>query len=193
MKLEPRARLEGHIAVPGDKSISHRALLIGSLCETDVLVRQWGRSADTESTLAAVRALGVGVDEQDVDTLVVQGRGLRGLVPASSPAQVDCGNAGTLARLITGVLAFQDGSFELVGDESLTARPMGRVAEPLRQMGASIADTEGHLPVVIEGRALHGIEDELPVASAQGKPAILLARLGPPGRTNPLQPTPTPA
>ena len=75
MKIEPRARLEGHIAVPGDKSISHRALLIGSICETDVLVRQWGRSGDTESTLAAVRKLGVEVDEQDVDTLVVHGGG----------------------------------------------------------------------------------------------------------------------
>ncbi|HEY2218722.1 MAG TPA: 3-phosphoshikimate 1-carboxyvinyltransferase [Gaiellaceae bacterium] len=191
MKIEARARLEGHIAVPGDKSISHRALLIGSLCETDVLVRQWGRSADTESTLAAVRALGVEVDEQDVDTLVVHGRGVRGLVPVSAPGRVDCGNAGTLARLITGVLAFQEGSFELVGDESLTARPMGRVAEPLRQMGASIADTEGHLPVVIEGRALHGIEYELPVASAQVKSAILLAGLGARGRTTVVEPTPT--
>ncbi len=82
MKVDAVARLDGHIAVPGDKSISHRALLIGSLCETDVLVRQWGRSADTESTLGAVRALGVEVDEQDVDTLVVHGVGVRGLHPA---------------------------------------------------------------------------------------------------------------
>src|SRR5262245_24275608 len=100
MKVEPRARLVGHIAVPGDKSISHRALLIGSLCESDVLVRQWGRSADTESTLGAVRVLGVEVDEHDVDTLVVHGRGLKGLAPASDTT-VDCGNAGTLARLVT--------------------------------------------------------------------------------------------
>src|SRR5215813_1528777 len=132
MKVEPRARLVGHIAVPGDKSISHRALLIGSLCETDVRVSQWGRSADTESTLGAVRALGVDVDEEDVDTLVVHGRGLRGLVPVSDPGHVQCGNAGTLARLISGVLAFQPGRFELVGDESLSARPMDRVADPLR-------------------------------------------------------------
>jgi 3-phosphoshikimate 1-carboxyvinyltransferase len=191
VRIEPRARLEGHIAVPGDKSISHRAVLIGSLCESDVLVRQWGRSADTESTLAAVRAVGVEVDEQDVDTLVVHGRGLRGLVPVSDPGHVDCGNAGTLARLITGVLVFQDGRFELVGDESLSARPMGRVAEPLRQMGASIEDTDGHLPVVIEGRELHGIEYELPVASAQVKSAILLAGLGARGRTTVVEPTPT--
>jgi 3-phosphoshikimate 1-carboxyvinyltransferase len=191
MRVEPRARLEGHIAVPGDKSISHRALLIGSLCERDVLVRQWGRSADTESTLGAVRALGVDVDEQDVDTLVVHGRGLRGLVPVPGTGHVDCGNAGTLARLISGVLAFQDGRFELVGDESLSARPMGRVAEPLRQMGASVTDTDGHLPVVIEGRELEGIEYELPVASAQVKSAILLAGLGARGRTTVVEPTPT--
>src|SRR2546423_4492753 len=190
MKIEPRARLEGHIAVPGDKSISHRALLIGSLCETDVLVRQWGRSGDTESTLAAVRTLGVEVDEQDVDTLVVHGRGLRGLVPVSDTA-IDCGNAGTLARLIAGVLAFQDGRFELVGDESLSLRPMSRVTEPLRQMGASVSDTDGHLPLVVEGGPLKGIEYELPVASAQVKSAVLLAGLGARGTTTVVEPAPT--
>src|SRR5690349_5795962 len=92
MKVEAVARLDGHIAVPGDKSISHRAVLIGSLCEADVLVRQWGRSRDTESTLEAVRTLGVEVDEQDVDTLVVHGRGLNGLV-LGSDTNVYCGNA----------------------------------------------------------------------------------------------------
>ena len=190
MRIEPRARLEGHIAVPGDKSISHRALLIGSLCETDVLVRQWGRSGDTESTLAAVRTLGVEVDEQDVDTLVVHGRGLKGLVPASDTV-IDCGNAGTLARLIAGLLAFQDGRFELVGDESLSLRPMSRVTEPLRQMGASVSDTDGHLPLVVEGRPLTGIEYELPVASAQVKSAVLLAGLGARGKTTVVEPAPT--
>src|SRR5438067_2696574 len=189
MKIEPRARLEGHIAVPGAKSISHRALLIGSLCETDVLVRQWGRSGDTESTLAAVRKLGVEVDEQDVDPLVVHGGGVRGLRAPDGP--IDCGNAGTLARLITGVLAFQEGRFELVGDESLAARPMDRVAEPLRQMGAEVLVTDSHLPLVIEGRPLTGIEYELPVASAQVKSAVLLAGLGARGGTTVLEPAPT--
>src|SRR5262249_56614928 len=162
MKVEPVARLDGHIAVPGDKSISHRALLIGSLCETDVLVRQWGRSADTESTLAAVRALGVDVDEQDVDTLVVHGRGLRGLVPEQKTVPdtiVNCGNAGTLARLVTGILAFQEGGkYLLTGDESLSRRPMDRVANPLRQMGAKVSDTNNSLPLTVEGRPLQGIE-----------------------------------
>src|SRR5437763_11006903 len=189
MKVEPVARLDGHIAVPGDKSISHRALLIGALTESDVLVRQWGRSGDTESTLAAVRALGVEVDEQDVDTLVVHGRGLRGLVPGSDP--IDCGNAGTLARLICGPLSFQEGRFELTGDMSLSRRPMDRVAQPLRKMGASVTDTDGHLPLVIEGRSLQGIRYELPVASAQVKSAILLAGLGAKGETTVVEPAPT--
>ncbi len=134
MKVEPAARIDGHIGVPGDKSISHRALLIGALTDGETLVRRWGRSGDTESTLGVVRALGVEVDDRDVDTLVVHGAGLRGLVAPDAP--LDCGNAGTLARLITGILAFQDGSFELVGDESLSRRPMERVAVPLREMGA---------------------------------------------------------
>jgi 3-phosphoshikimate 1-carboxyvinyltransferase len=184
MKVEAVARLDGHIAVPGDKSISHRALLIGALCETDVSVRQWGRSADTESTLGAVRALGVEVDELDVDSLVVHGGGLRGL----HSAEIDCGNAGTLARLVSGILAFQDGSFTLTGDESLSRRPMDRVAAPLRRMGASVSDG---WPVAIDGRQLHGIEYELPVASAQVKSAILLAGLGARGRTTVLEPVPT--
>ena len=94
MKIEPAARLDGHIAVPGDKSISHRALLIGALTEGETRVSHWGRSGDTESTLGAVRALGVQVDEEDVDTLVVHGVGLRGLRAPDAP--LDCGNAGTL-------------------------------------------------------------------------------------------------
>jgi 3-phosphoshikimate 1-carboxyvinyltransferase len=189
MKIDPVARLDGHIAVPGDKSISHRALLIGALCDGEVRVSQWGRSGDTESTLGVVRALGVEVEEVDVDTLVVHGVGLRGLRAPDAP--IDCGNAGTLARLLTGILAFQDGRFELTGDESLSQRPMNRVAEPLGRMGAEIETTEGHLPVAIQGSALKGIEYELPVASAQVKSAILLAGLGARGKTTVVEPAPT--
>jgi 3-phosphoshikimate 1-carboxyvinyltransferase len=187
--VEPIARLDGHVAVPGDKSISHRAVLIGGLCDGDVLVRQWGRSGDTESTLAAVRALGVEVEERDVDTLVVHGVGVRALRSPAGP--IDCGNAGTLARLVTGVLAFQDGRFELVGDESLSRRPMERVVLPLERMGARVAATDGCLPLVVEGSPLRGIEYELPVASAQVKSAILLAGLGARGRTTVVEPAPT--
>ena len=186
MKIEPATTLEGHIAVPGDKSISHRALLIGALCDGETRVRGFGRSADTESTLNAVRALGAGVDE-DADELVVHGVGLRGL----TSAEIDCGNAGTLARLVTGPLAFQDGVFTLTGDESLSSRPMERVAVPLQRMGAKIETTDGHLPLTVTGDALHGIEYTLPVASAQVKSAMLLAGLGARTRTTVLEPAPT--
>jgi 3-phosphoshikimate 1-carboxyvinyltransferase len=189
MKVEPAARAVGHLAVPGDKSISHRALLIGAICEGETRVSHWGRSGDTESTLGAVRALGVQVDEEDVETLVVHGAGLRGLQAPDGP--LDCGNAGTLARLISGILAFQEGRFELHGDESLSRRPMGRIAEPLGLMGAAIETTGGGLPVVIEGQELAGIDYTLPVASAQVKSAILLAGLGASGRTTVHEPEPT--
>src|SRR3954465_2056653 len=163
MRIEPAAALEGHFAVPGDKSISHRALLIGAVSDGETTIRGFGRSADTESTLAAVRALGAEVD--DGDELVVRGGGLRGLRSAT----IDCGNAGTLARLITGLLAFQDGAFTLTGDESLSARPMDRIAAPLRDMGAQIETADGHLPLTITGGELSAIDYKLPVASAQVK------------------------
>ena len=130
--------LVGHAAVPGDKSISHRAVLIGAICEGETRVVGFGRSADTESTIAAVRALGVRVDEHDVDTLTVHGAGLRGLAAPDSP--IDCGNAGTLMRLLIGILAGQNGRFELVGDDSLSKSPMERVAEPLLRMGVDGRD-----------------------------------------------------
>jgi 3-phosphoshikimate 1-carboxyvinyltransferase len=189
MKVEPAARIDGHIGVPGDKSVSHRALLIGALTEGETRVTHWGRSGDTESTLGVVRALGARVEEEDVDTLVVHGVGLRGLRP---PAEtLDCGNAGTLARLLTGILAFQEGRFVLTGDESLSRRPMGRVVVPLSEMGAALAATDGGLPLEIEGSPLTGIDYTLPVASAQVKSAILLAGLGAVGRTTVREPAPT--
>jgi 3-phosphoshikimate 1-carboxyvinyltransferase len=189
VRIEPAARVDGHIGVPGDKSISHRALLIGGISDGPTRVSHWGRSGDTTSTLEAVRALGVRIDEQDVDTLVVHGAGLRGLQAPGAP--IDCGNAGTLARLLTGILAFQTGSFDLAGDESLSRRPMGRVVEPLSLMGASVVSPGGGLPLVVEGAALTGIEYTLPVASAQVKSAILLAGLGARSRTTVHEPAPT--
>src|SRR3954451_25246293 len=163
MRIEPAAHIAGHIAVRGDKSISHRALLLGALCEGETVVRGWGRSGDTESTLRAVRSLGVEVEELDVDTLRVHGVGLRGLVAPEGP--IDCGNAGTLARLVIGPLAFQPGRFVLTGDESLSRRPMERVATPLRLMGAALEATDGCLPLTIEGGELEPIDYDLPVAS----------------------------
>ena len=189
-RVEPAGALAGHIAVPGDKSISHRALLIGALCEGETRVRGFGRSGDTESTLAALRALGVDVEELTDDELLVHGAGLRGLEAPNGP--VDCGNAGTLLRLLTGILAGQRGRFELTGDDSLRSRPMDRVAEPLTRMGAQIETTDGRAPLVVEGSdALRGIEYTLPVASAQVKSALLLAGLNAEGATTVIEPAPT--
>jgi 3-phosphoshikimate 1-carboxyvinyltransferase len=186
MKVEPAGTLVGHIAVPGDKSISHRAVLIGALGEGQTQVRGFGRAADTESTISAVRTLGVEVDEQADDELVVHGVGLRGLKAPEAP--IDCGNAGTLMRLLTGILAGQSGRFELTGDESLRSRPMDRVAEPLKRMGARVSTN----PLVVQGSdALKGIDYSLPVASAQVKSAILLAGLNADGTTTVVEPVPT--
>ena len=186
MKVEPAAALDGHFAVPGDKSISHRALLLGAVSQGDTVVRGFGRSADTGATLAAVRALGAEVDD-DGDELTVHGVGLRGLVPGT----IDCENAGTLARLVSGLCAFQAGTFTLTGDASLSARPMERVAEPLRRMGARVETTDGHLPMTITGGLLEGIDYAPPVASAQLKSAVLLAGLGARGRTTVVETVPT--
>ena len=109
MKIEPATALVGHIAVPGDKSISHRAVLVGAVAEGEMLVRGFGRSADTESSIAAVRSLGVTVHEDDVDTLRVEGAGLRGLSEPEAP--IDCRNSGTTLRLLAGLLAGQSGRF----------------------------------------------------------------------------------
>jgi 3-phosphoshikimate 1-carboxyvinyltransferase len=190
VRVEPAAALVGHLAVPGDKSISHRAVLLGALAEGETHVTGFGRSADTESTIAAMRALGVEVEEPTDDELVVQGRGLRGLHEGEAP--VDCGNAGTLIRLLAGVLAGQPGRFELTGDESLRSRPMERIAEPLRRLGAHVETTDGKPPVLIEGSdALHGITYRLPVASAQVKSALLLGALNAEGATTVVEPRPT--
>ena len=186
----PASALAGHVAVPGDKSISHRALLIGAICDGHTEIVGFGRSDDTESTLRAVRSLGVDVDEPEPDRLVVHGRGLHGLRAPASP--IDCGNAGTLMRLLPGILVGQDGRFELTGDASLRSRPMERVAEPLRRMGARVSTTGGTPPVVIDGvGGLRAIDYTLPVASAQVKSAVLLAGLYADGRTTVVEPQPT--
>jgi len=188
VKIEPAAQLTGHVAVPGDKSISHRAVLLAAIGEGESVIRGFGRSADTEATVAAVRALGVEVEELAHDELSVQGVGLRGLRAGT----VDCANAGTLMRLLAGVVAGQPGRFELTGDESLTSRPMERIAEPLRQMGAEVTTTDGHAPLVIEGSgSLRGLTYELPVASAQVKSAVLLAGVNAGGQTTVVEPAPT--
>ena len=190
MRVEPVTRLVGHIGVPGDKSISHRSVLLGALCDGETRVSGFGRSADTEATIEAVRALGITVYEHDDDTLRIFGKGLHGLTSPGRP--IDCANAGTLVRLLAGILAGQQGQqFELTGDASLSARPMARVTEPLGRMGAGVTTDDGHLPMGIEGRTLQAITYELPVASAQVKSAILLAGLYAKGETTVVEPAPT--
>jgi 3-phosphoshikimate 1-carboxyvinyltransferase len=188
VRIEPAASLVGHLVVPGDKSISHRAVLIGALGEGETHVHGFGRSGDTQATVDAVRALGAEVEDVSDNELVVHGVGLRGL----RAGEIDCRNAGTLMRLLSGVLAGQDGEFTLLGDGSLTPRPMERVAGPLRRMGADVETTDGHAPLVVRGSgALHGIEIELEVASAQVKSAILLAALNADGATTVVERIPT--
>jgi 3-phosphoshikimate 1-carboxyvinyltransferase len=188
VRVEPAASLVGHVVVPGDKSISHRSVLIGALGEGETRVHGFGRAGDTQSTVDGIRALGVEIQDVADDELVVKGVGLRGL----SAGNVDCGNSGTLMRLLTGVLVGQEGEFALDGDESLATRPMERVAAPLRRMGAAVETTEGHAPLTIRGSdALRGIEIEPEVASAQVKSAILLAGLNAGGPTTVIERIPT--
>jgi 3-phosphoshikimate 1-carboxyvinyltransferase len=190
MEIAPAVCLRGALGVPGDKSISHRALLVSAVCEGETLVRGFGRSLDTESTLAALRALGMDVTEQEPDVLRVVGVGLAGF---REPGQsIDCGNAGTLARLLPGLLAGQEGRrFDLTGDDSLRTRPMERVAGPLREMGALVTTSDGRLPMAVEGRSLAGIEHEPAIASAQVKSCLLLAGMYAEGRTTVVEPIPT--
>jgi 3-phosphoshikimate 1-carboxyvinyltransferase len=190
MRFEPAASLRGDVAVPGDKSISHRVLLIGAIADGETEARGFGRSADTLSTAAAVAQLGAAV-EQDGDAVRVRGVGLRGLRSPGRP--IDCGNAGTLMRLLAGILAGQEGrTFELVGDESLSRRPLERIAAPLREMGAQVETTDGHAPLRVTGRPLGPITYELPVASAQVKSCVLLAGLlARGGPTTVVEPAPT--
>jgi len=189
VKIEPASSLHGHIAVPGDKSISHRAVLLGAIADGETTVRGFGRSGDTEATIAAMRGLGATVHEDDVDTLRIEGAGLRGLREPDGP--LDCGNSGTTIRLLAGVLAGQRGRFELTGDESLRRRPVDRIAEPLAQMGIGVETSDGLPPLVIEGGEPRGIRYELPVASAQVKSCVLLAGLFAEGRTTVVEPLPT--
>jgi 3-phosphoshikimate 1-carboxyvinyltransferase len=190
VEVAPAVSLRGGLAVPGDKSISHRALLLGAVADGESRLEGLGLSEDTLATADAVRSLGAGV-ELDGDRAAVHGAGLRGLLPPGEP--IDCRNAGTLIRLLPGLLAGQEGRFELVGDDSLSRRPLERVAEPLRLMGAVAETTEGHAPLVVEGRgAVEPLRYELPMASAQVKSCVLLAGLyATHGRTEVFEPTPT--
>jgi 3-phosphoshikimate 1-carboxyvinyltransferase len=185
VRVESARRLAGGLAPPPDKSISHRAAILGAIASGPTHVRNYLRAADTDSTLAAMRALGARV-EADGQDLRIEGVGVRG----ASAAAIDVGNAGTLLRILPGWLAGQAGrAWTLDGDESIRRRPVDRVAEPLRSMGATVRCRDERLPpVTIEGADLRGIRYELPVASAQVKSCVLLAGLLAEGETAVVEP-----
>ncbi|MFN6963656.1 MAG: 3-phosphoshikimate 1-carboxyvinyltransferase [Pyrinomonadaceae bacterium] len=188
MRVRPAKSLRGEVAVPGDKSVSHRAAMFSAIAEGETVISNFSASEDCSSTLACLAELGVEI-EREGPTVRVRGRGLRGL---RQPAKaLDCGNSGTTMRLLSGILAGQTLTAELVGDRSLSSRPMRRVIEPLKAMGAEITSADGHAPLKIEGRDLSGIDYRLPVASAQIKSCVLLAGLNASGRTTVVEPVAT--
>jgi 3-phosphoshikimate 1-carboxyvinyltransferase len=189
MRFEPAGRgLRGGLRVPADKSISHRAALLGAMSSGPVRVRNYLHAADTESTLTAVHALGARVKRGEGE-LTIHGVGLHG----ARAAAIDVGNAGTLMRLLPGWLAGQSGrSWTFDGDESIRRRPVDRIAAPLRAMGARIDARDGRFaPFTIHGSELEGIAYELPVASAQVKSCVLLAGLSAAGETTVVEPAPS--
>src|SRR5687768_13897998 len=185
--VQPVPGVAGAVRVPGDKSVSHRSLMLGSIAEGVTEVRGFLESEDCLSTMKAMRALGVRIEQIGPQSVRVHGVGLNGLKPAGHA--LDMGNSGTAMRLMTGLLSGQSFHSELIGDSSLMKRPMERAAAPLRLMGANIETLAGKPPVKIKGgAALTGIRYELPVASAQVKSAVLLAGLYAKGPTTVIEP-----
>jgi 3-phosphoshikimate 1-carboxyvinyltransferase len=180
--------LRGCVRVPGDKSVSHRALLLGALAEGDSQVSGFLPCGDCLATLACLRTLGVEVEIHEPTALTVHGRGLDGLQAPGAP--LNCVRSGTTMRLLAGILAGQPFGSTLTGEEQLLRRPMARIAEPLRRMRADIEAVDGHAPLTIRGRRLHGHDHTLRVASAQVKSALLLAGLYADGPTVVRQPGP---
>jgi 3-phosphoshikimate 1-carboxyvinyltransferase len=182
--------LQGSLRVPGDKSVSHRSLMLAALAEGRSHVRGFLEGEDTRATAAVLAQLGVRIETPADGERLIHGVGLHGLRGTS--AQLDCGNAGTGMRLLAGLLAGQAFDSTLIGDESLSKRPMRRVTDPLARMGARIDSQDGLPPLHIHGgHALQGIEYTLPVASAQVKSALLLAGLYAQGDTEVIEPHPT--
>jgi 3-phosphoshikimate 1-carboxyvinyltransferase len=194
-RFDPAGPLTGSLRPPPDKSISHRAAILATMADGESELSGYLDSADTRATLAAMRALGGGVEEAPADApgavdVTVTGVGLRGAAGAS--AEIDVGNAGTLLRLLPGWLAGQGaGEWVLDGDESIRSRPVDRIVEPLRAMGADVECREERLPPLrLKGSALHGVSYRLPVASAQVKSCVLLAGLVADGPTEVIEPAP---
>lgn len=179
---EPVNSLHGELHVPGDKSISHRAIILGSIAKGTTIIDGFLEGEDCLATLNAFQSMGVAIERQENQRVVIQGVGKYGL---KKPAEtLDCGNSGTSMRLLAGLLAAQSFSTKLTGDHSLLKRPMERISRPLMQMGAELSTHDGYPPITIHGgQTLEGITYEMPEASAQVKSCILLAGLYARGET----------
>jgi 3-phosphoshikimate 1-carboxyvinyltransferase len=189
-RVLPGGEVAGELTVPGDKSISHRALMLGGIAEGETEITGFLAGEDCLATLRALQALGVRIERPEAQRVLVSGRGVEALTAAAAP--LDMGNAGTAMRLFMGLLAPQVFDSALIGDESLMRRPMERVAVPLRLMGADITTQDGRPPVRIHGTPkLRALDYALPVASAQVKSAVLLAGLRAFGRTRVTEPAPS--
>lgn len=190
-KVQPGGKLTGKIRVPGDKSISHRSIMLGAIAEGTTEVSGFLEGEDNLATLNAFRDMGVRIQGPDNDRVTIEGVGMHGLKRPSAPLYL--GNAGTSMRLLTGLLAAQAFDSELTGDASLNSRPMRRVTDPLATMGAKTATTETGTPPlkITGGQVLQGVEYDMPVASAQVKSCLLLAGLYANGQTCVIEPAPT--
>jgi 3-phosphoshikimate 1-carboxyvinyltransferase len=187
VKVTPADGLKGELTVPGDKSISHRAVILGSIADGVTEIRGFLEGEDTRATLKAFEAMGVGV-ERTASAILIKGNGMDGLKGPSGV--IDAGNSGTTARLLAGLLSAQPFNSVITGDASLRGRPMGRIITPLTEMGASIAGDKDNtlLPLTIKGKSLKGITYTSPVPSAQLKSALLLAGLYAEGETTVIEP-----
>jgi 3-phosphoshikimate 1-carboxyvinyltransferase len=189
-RVQPGSVQDAAVAVPGDKSISHRAVMLGSVAGGSTHISGFLNGEDCLATLAAMTAMGVEIEQTDATTVTIHGVGLHGLRAPDSA--LDMGNSGTAMRLMTGLLAGQAFDTRLVGDASLTSRPMQRIITPLESMGASVGSHDGRPPLMVRGgRSLRSIHYDLPVASAQVKSAVLLAGLYADGITSVTEPAVT--
>lgn len=187
MIFSRKTNLQGEITIPGDKSISHRSIMLGSLADGITEVHGFLNGADCISSMNCFRQMGVSID-YDGETVLIYGKGLHGL---QKPEQtLDVGNSGTTTRLMSGILAAQDFSSRIIGDASICRRPMKRIMTPLSMMGADITSENGNdcAPLLINGKPLHGIHYDSPVASAQVKSCVLLAGLYADGKTSVTEP-----
>jgi 3-phosphoshikimate 1-carboxyvinyltransferase len=190
--IHPAESLKGSVVVPGDKSISHRTLMLGAMAEGTTIAHNWLDAGVTGRMVDCIRALGIEVEIDPVGperaTLTVHGRGLYGFKAPTEP--LFCGGSATTLRLLMGLLATQPFTATLDGHDGLRGRPMERIAKPLRQMGASVETTNGHAPLTVTGARLAAIDYQMPVASAQLQTALLLAALGAEGQMILHQPGP---